>query len=299
VQGRLARPDDNARLGEVFKSTPFFQVGPEYFETVGIRLLRGHGFTAQDKERAPEVAVINESFARYYFGDEDPLGKRFSFNPNNPGGLEIVGVAKDVKHTSLREQMAPAYYVPILQEPGAVSDATFEIRAAADPTQLTAAVRQAMGEVDANLPILDITTLATVVDLSLVQERLIGGLSGFFGMLALLLTCVGLYGIMAYAVSQRTQELGIRMALGAQRGAVLRMVLWQGLKLVALGVGLGLAASFAATRLVASLLFGVTPTDPVTFAGASLLLLIVALLACFAPARQATKVDPLVALRCE
>jgi len=300
VEGRLARPDDGPRLGEAFKTTPSFRVGAEYFETVGIRLLRGRGFTAQDNEQAPEVAVINESFARYYFGDEDPLGKRFTFNPNNPGGLEIVGVVKDAKHTSLREQIPPTYYVPILQSPSALSGGvSFQIRAAADPTQLIAAVRQAMGEIEVNLPILHITTLAAVADASLAQERLIGALSGFFGLLALLLTCVGLYGIMAYAVSQRTRELGIRMALGAQRSAVLQMVLWQCLKLVALGVGLGLTASFAATRLVASMLFGVTPTDPVTFVCVPSLLLIVALLACIAPARQATKVDPLVALRCE
>src|SRR5262245_2174422 len=299
VEGGRARPDAGRRLGEAFKPTPLFRVGPEYFETIGMRLLHGRGFTARDNEHAPEVAIINESFARYYFGDEDPLGKRFTFNPNYSGGIEIVGVVKNVMQKSLREQIPPTYYVPILQTPGAFGDATFQIRTAADPTQLIAAVRRAMEEVESNLPILTITTLATVVDQSLVQERLIGALCGFFGLLALLLTCIGLYGIMTYAVSQRTRELAIRMALGAQRVSVLRMARWQGGRLVALGVGLGVAASFAATRLVAGLLFGVTPTDPLTFIGVPSLMLIVALLACFAPARQATKVDPLVALRCE
>jgi ABC-type antimicrobial peptide transport system permease subunit len=172
-------------------------------------------------------------------------------------------------------------------------------RSAADPTRIIAAVRQAAREIDANLPLFNIKTLATQVDETLVQERLIGTVSSFFGLLSLLLAAIGLYGILAYSVNQRTHEIGIRMALGAQRSAVLRMMLKQGMTLVLIGLVLGLAASFAATRIVASYLFGITPTDPVTFISAPLLMLIVALLACFVPARRATKVDPLVALRYE
>jgi len=270
--------------------------GPEYFETVGMTILRGRGFTAQDNEKAPRVAVVNETFARHYFGGDGALGQRVSFGPHYS---EIVGVVKDSKYESLRERTLPMWYIPYLQAPMLWRGTTFQIRTAADQTQIIPAVRQAVREINANLPLFNIKTLAKQVDETLVQERLIGTVSGFFGLLSLLLAAIGLYGILAYSVNQRTREIGIRMALGAQRGKVLRMVLKQGMKLVLLGAGLGLAVSFAVTRVIANQLFDVTPTDPVTFIGAPILLLIVALAACFAPARRATKVDPLVALRCE
>jgi predicted permease len=299
VQGRAGRSGDNADSPDG-TGIPFqCEVGPEYFDAVGMTILRGRGLTAQDDENAPRVAVINETFARYYFGGENPIGRRFGGDPETSGQIEIVGVVKDAKYSSLREPALRTFYTPHFQDPSRWSATTFHIRTAADPTGVIAAVRQAAREIDSNLPLYNIKTLATQVDESLVQERLIGAVSSFFGLLALLLAAIGLYGIMAYAVNQRTHEIGIRMALGAQRGAVLRMVLRQGMKLVIIGAGLGLAASFAATRIIANHLFGVTATDPVTFVGAPLLLLAVALLACFMPARRATKVDPLVALRCE
>jgi len=273
-------------------------VGPEYFETVGMTILRGRGFTAQDHEKAPNVAVVNETFARQYFGGDNELGRRISFGPGD-SEIEIVGVVKDAKYDNLREEATPIYYVPYVQAPFFWRETTFQIRTAADPTQIIAAVRQAVREIDTNLPLFNIKTLATQIDETLVQERLIGAVSSFFGLLSLLLAAIGLYGILAYSVNQRTHEIGIRMALGAQRGEVLLMVLRQGMKLVLIGVVLGLAVSFAATRIVASYLFGITPIDPVTFISAPLLMLIVALLACFVPARRATKVDPLVALRYE
>ena len=299
VQGRAERPEDNADSPGRTGIPWLCEVGPEYFETVGMTILRGRGLTAQDGENAPRVAVINETFARYYFGGENPIGRRFGTDPDTSGQIEIVGVVKDAKYVSLREPALRTYYVPYFQYSDRWRATTFQIRTAANPTGVIAAVRQAAREVDANLPLFNIKTLAKQVDESIAQERLIGAVSSFFGLLALLLAAVGLYGIMAYAVSQRTHEIGVRMALGAHRGAVLRMVLRQGMKLVLIGAGLGLAASLAVTRVIASQLYDVTPTDPMTFIGAPILLLIAALAACFAPARRATKVDPLVALRCE
>jgi predicted permease len=298
VQGRAERPEDNTDSLDGAGIPWQCEVGPEYFETVGMTILRGRGITAHDDEQAPRVAVINETFARYYFGDENPIGRRFGQGHENSGEIEIVGVAKDAKYKSLREPALRTYYVPYFQYSNRWRATTFQIRTAADPTGVIAAVRQAAHEVDANLPIFNIKTLAEQVDESLAQERLIGAVSSFFGLLALLLAAVGLYGVMAYAVNQRLHEIGVRMALGAQRGAILRMVLRQGMKLVLIGAGFGIAASFAVTRVIASLLFDVTPTDPLTFIGAPILLLIVAIAACLVPARRATKIDPLVALRC-
>jgi predicted permease len=299
VQGRAPRPEDNAFSQDDSGIPRYSGVGPEYFDAVGMTILRGRGLTAQDDENAPRVAVINHTFARYYFGDENPIGRRFGFGEENSGQIEIVGVVKDAKYNSLREPAMRAYYIPYRQDPSSWRETTFQIRTAAEPTGVIAAVRQTAREIDANLPLFNIKTLATQVDDSLAQERLIGAVSSFFGLLAVSMAAIGLYGIMAYAVNQRTHEIGVRMALGAHRGAVLRMVLRQGMKLVLIGVGLGLAASFAATRLIAGQLFDVRPTDPLTFIGAPILLLIMALASCFAPARRATKVDPLVALRCE
>jgi len=297
IQGRAPRREDHM-LTQDHTGIPWFStVGPEYFETVGMRILRGRGLTIQDGQNAPPVAVINETFARYYFGDENPIGRRFGVMPKTSGQFEIVGVVKDAKYNSLREPAVRTYFIPYSQDSGGPT--IFQIRTAADPTNVIAAVLQTAREIDSNLPLFNIKTLDTQVDESLAQERMIGSVSSFFGVLALLLAAIGLYGIMAYAVSQRTHEIGVRMALGAYRGAVLWMVLRQGIKLVLIGAGLGLATSFAATRIIANQLFDVTPTDPVTFIAAPVLLLIVALAACFAPARRATKVDPLIALRCE
>ena len=244
--------------------------------------------------RAKKAVIVNETFARYLFGEEDPIGQRFGYNAAGDE-TEIVGVVKDAKHSSLREPARPIWYWAGFGQRAT----TFQLRTAADPTRIIASVRQAAREIDANLPLYNIKTLATQVDESLAQERLISALSGFFGLLSLLLAAIGLYGILAYAVSRRTREIGIRIALGARPGAVLRMVLRQGLILTLLGVGIGLATSFAATRLLESQLFDVTPTDPVTFVVAPILLLTVALLACIVPARRATNVDPLIAIRQE
>jgi predicted permease len=289
VQGRPAPPGEPKRPQIV-------GVGPDYFETVGMTILRGRSFTARDfdRESGQKAVIVNETFARYYFGEEDPIGQRFGYNAAGDDH-EIVGVVKDTKHSSLRETTQGAFYGPGFGQ----RDTTFQLHTAADPTRIIAAVRQAAREIDANLPLYNIKTLATQVDESLAQERLISTLSSFFGLLSLLLAGIGLYGVLAYAVSQRTREIGIRIALGARPGAVLRMVLRQGLMLTLLGVGFGLAASLGATRLLASQLYDITPTDSVTFVVAPIMLLTVALLACLVPARRATNVDPLIAIRQE
>jgi predicted permease len=300
VHGRPAGSHENMQAGADSNLTRVCDVGPEYFETVGMTMLRGRVFNADDNEKSRQaVAIINETFARHYFGGEDPVGQRFGHGAGRSGQIEIIGVVKDAKYESLREGAQPTYYRSNLQFTGDWRDTTFQIRTVAEPTQIITEVRQAVREVDANLPLYHIKTLATQIDESLVQERLIGTVSSFFGLFSLLLAAIGLYGIMAYTVNHLTHEIGIRMALGAQTGGVLRMVLWRGMKLALIGVVLGLAVSFAATRIIASQLFNITPTDPVTFIGVPLLLLIVALLACFVPARRATRVDPLVALRDE
>jgi predicted permease len=278
IQGRPAPSNENPFLspgeGGARKHEFVCGVGPKYFETVGMTILRGRSFTTQDidRESGQKVMIVSEAFARYYFGEEDPIGQRFGFSAEKSDEFEIVGVVKDAKYGSLRESTRPAFYSPTFGQRAT----TFQLRTVADPTRIIAAVRQAAREIDANLPLYNIKTLATQVDESLAQERLIGTLSSFFGLLSLLLAAVGLYGILAYAVSQRTREIGIRIALGARPGAVLRIVLRQGLILTLLGVGFGLVASLGATRLLESQLFDVTPTDPVTFVVAPILLLTVA-----------------------
>jgi len=272
-------------------------VGAEYFETAGMTILRGRSFTARDMdwESGQKAVIVSEAFARYYLGEADPIGQRFGFSAEKSGEFEIVGVVKDAKHGGPRGLTRGVLYSPTFGQ----NATTFQLRTVADPTRIIGAVRQAAREIDANLPLYNIKTLARQVDESLSQERLISALSGFFGLLSLSLAAIGLYGILAYAVSRRTREIGIRIALGAHPGTVLRMVLRQGLILTLLGVGFGLAASLGATRLIASQLFDVTPTDSVTFVAAPILLLTVALLAGLVPAMRATNVDPLIAIRQE
>jgi putative ABC transport system permease protein len=269
-------------------------VGLRFFETLGIPLLHGRDFNEQDGESAPKVVIINETMARRFWPNQDAIGKRFKFF-GEEFYREVVGVARDTKYNGLTEANTPFIYVPLLQN---YADAgTLHVRATGDAAQITAAVRGVAKELAPNLPLLNVQTLGDRVDQSLDGQRSQTRLLAFFGLLALLLSSIGIYGVMAYSVAQRTREIGIRMALGARSQNVLSMVVRQGMALVMGGVALGLIGAFAVTRLIGSLLFKVGAADPATFVAASLLLVGVAALAGYLPARRATKVDPLIALR--
>ena len=298
IEGRVVPPDSRSQ------SANFIPVGSDYFNTVGAQIVTGRGFTPQDDPDHPGAAIVNEAFVRHYFPNENPLGRRLK--PSPPGRIwnnqrltsfEIVGVARDVKSAGLAAASEPAYYLPASQAP--LTDMTLLVRTTNNPESVVAAVRQAVWSIDPNQPIADVKTLEQIVSDSIAQPRLNMLLMTLFGGLALLLSAVGIYGLLSYAVTQRTQELGIRMALGANVADVLKLVLKQGMLLALIGEAIGLAAAFALTRLMRGLLFGVTPTDATIFIGVVVVLTFTALLACWVPARRATKVDPLVALRYE
>ena len=279
----------------------FNVVTPKYLETMGVPLLHGRDFDAQDRAGAPKVVIINEVMARKFFPGQDPLGKRIRW-PTPPDApeeapLEIIGVAKSGKYRTLTEDDRPSMYLPFPQNYR--PNMALHVRTAGDPRAAIAALRREVQLLDETLPVFGIRTLTEQVNSALYTPRAAAILLSVFGLLALLLASVGIYGVIAYSVTQRTREIGVRMALGAQAGDVLRLVLRQGLALVLAGVAAGLAGALALTRLASSLLYGVSATDPAVFAAASLLLALVALVACYVPARRATKVDPMVALRYE
>lgn len=297
IEGRVSAPENS-------DSANFIPVGPDYFNTVGVQAVSGRTFTRQDDADHPGVAVVNEAFVRHYFPNENPLGRRL--RPGPPGRIwdnqrltsfEIVGVVRDVKFDGLAAVSEPAYYLPATQSP--LNDMTILVRTASDPQSIVAGLRQAVWAIDPNQPISNVNTLEQIVSESIAQPRLNMLLMMLFGGIALLLSAVGIYGLLSYAVTQRTQEMGIRMALGANVTDVLKLVLKQGMFLALVGEAIGLAGAFALTRLIRGLLFGVTPTDTTIFAGVVVVLTLTALLACYLPARRATKVDPLVALRYE
>jgi predicted permease len=287
-------------------------VRENYFATLEIPFLRGRSFTAQDNARAPQVAVVNQTFAREFFPNEDVLGKRITIR-RDKRMVEIVGVVADTKYETQREKIPPLLYTPWQQEGGRVGQMNFSVRTTGEPAELAATVRQVVRELDSNLPVTELSSQTTRSQATLGQERLSARLLSFFGGVALLLAAIGLSGVLAYSVSQRTNEIGIRLALGAPTANVLRLALWQGLKLALLGLVIGAAIGYGLKRLLASQsfapeswqarmanqLYGVSVTDPLTVAVIALLLIVVALLACWIPARRATKVDPLVALRNE
>src|SRR5689334_2559788 len=280
----------------------FHEVRENFFDAMGIPLLLGRTFTAQDDLKAPKVAIINRTFADKYFSGLNPIGQRFSMDIARPDPIEIIGVVADAKYTSQRDEIPATMYRPWRQTPGAINSMIFEVRTATDPKAFVPAIRQAMHEVEPNLPLNNFKTQVEQADETLSMERLFAKLMSLFGILAQQLASIGLYGVLAYSVSRRTHEIGIRMALGANRGRMLAMILRQGMTLTLIGVALGLAGAYVLTRYLGtlnSMLFGVQPRDPLTFGVSAALLTIVALVACFIPARRATKVDPMVALRYE
>ncbi len=285
-------------------------VGPNFFETVHIPFLAGRGFNASDFKvsalnggsaptSAPTPVIVNQAFVQKYLVKESPLGKRFGESAVGPDGApnpgyEIIGVVRDAKYNSLRREIQAMMYMP-----QSFGGASFELRTAADPQAILPAIREVVAQVNTNLPLFDVKTESQQIDRLLFQERLVARLSSFFALLALVLACVGLYGLLSYEVSRRTREIGIRMALGAHPGSVLKLVLRQGIALAIVGAAVGIGVALGVTRYLASMLYDVHANDPITMLAVALLLTLVALAACYIPARRAMRVDPLIALRYE
>jgi predicted permease len=299
---RVATHFASADKGEKEVKVNCNPVAPRFFETMGIPMVLGRDFTGADGQEAPSVAVVSESFARNYFADEVALGKQLRFKDESAGKqIVVVGIVKEVKALSLRERESlPQMYIPLAQAPvDLLGQITMEVRTALEPGSAVTAVRHVMHDVDANLPVVQIITQKAQTEGTLQNERSLSTLSSAFGILALLLACLGLYGIAAYSVAARTREIGIRMALGARPGDVHRMVVRQGVRVALTGVVIGLAGAFVVSRVLAGLLFGISAADSLIYAGVSALLILVALAACYLPARRAARVDPMIALRYE
>ena len=277
------------------------QVTAGYFETMGIPVLLGRGFSDRDAQGAPRVALLNETAARFYFGSRNPVGTviRFPFRPKTSPSYEIVGVVKDSRHSNLRDAVPRLIYLPVFQAIDDLANVTLAIRAAGDPTSLSSAVSAQVRAAGPDILITDVITMTRQVDQTLLEERLVSTLAGFFGLLALLLASIGLYGTMSYSVARRTNEIGVRMALGASRGGVVWLVLRDTLAMIAAGMAIGIPTAIAGGRYIQSQLFGLKPADAVTLVLASFLLSGVAVLAGYLPARRAARVDPMTALRYE
>jgi predicted permease len=270
-------------------------ISPNFFEAMEIALRDGRVFTARDTATAPRVAIINETAAKRYFPDENPIGRRFGSSVETSGQLEIVGVVRDAKYDSVRDAAPPTMYVPYLQ--ARATNPVFAVRTAGPPLGAITDVRAVVGQIDSNLPIIDVSTQLEQIERRFSQEKLFAQAYTLFGGLALLLASIGLFGVMSYSVARRTNEIGIRMALGAQRRDVLRLVLRESMLLVAAGIVIGGAIAAGVSRYVETLLFGLRPTDALTMAGAVAVMLVVSSIAGFLPARRASRVDPMVALR--
>jgi len=272
-------------------------VVPNFFETLGITLKTGRVVADRDTQTAPKVVVINDTAARKYFPGESPIGQRFGQSFETTGEMEVVGVVSDTKYNSLRDSAPPTMYVPFSQQRAGFM--TLQLRTAGDATKAVTAVREAIRRVDPNLPILSVTTQSEQIERRFAQERVFAQAYALFGSLAVIIASIGLFGLMSYSVARRTNEIGIRMALGAERTHVVGMVLRESLVLVVLGVAIGTAAALGAGRFVASLLYNLAPTDPATIAASAVVMIAVSVLAGYLPARTASHVDPMVALRDE
>jgi predicted permease len=294
VQGYTPRIGEDMSVSDIL-------IGPDYDQALGLPLLLGRGIGVQDTAGSTKVAVINQSLAQYFFHDQSPIGRRISFGQSpEKAEIEIVGVIGDAKYGSAKERADRAVYRPILQvEDKSTQPIVLHLRTTGDPMGVAGEVRAAIAQVDDKIPVVNVTSLRNQTDDALRQEKLLAQLMSFFGLLALVLACVGLYGIMAHEVVRRTNEIGIRMALGAARGDIVQMVLGEALTFVLAGLLIGIPIALAAGQLISNQLFGLKPSDPLSFVAAGVVLLAVSLLAAYLPARKASRVDPLVALRYE
>jgi predicted permease len=274
------------------------EVSPGFFETLGIARLQGRDLTERDTLGAPLTAVVNETFANYFFKGENPLGRRFRFGRQDEPLREIVGVVKDSKHGRLNEKTWRTIYLPLAQN-GAQSGMNGYVRANIDPAALGALIRREVSKLDPNLPVTNIRTVDRQIDQLLAAERVVATLSAVFGLLATTLAAIGLYGVMAFLVARRTREIGIRLALGAERGDVLWLVLREVVSMTGIGLAAGIPLALAAGRLIESQLYGVKPYDALVLIGATLTLSIAAALAGYLPARRALAINPITALRYE
>jgi predicted permease len=292
IEGYKSKPEDDMN--------PLVNwINPGYFSAMGIPLITGREFTRRDGAQAPKVGVINQAMARYFFGNENPIGRHLGFGSRErTPEIEIVGVVRDGKYESLREQAQRTVYIPVAQDP-TTEQVTFYVRGAGKVEAMTGALRGAVARLDANLPVYDVQSVETGIDDSIYIDRMIAALSTFFGGLATLLAAIGLYGVMAYSVTRRTREIGVRMALGADRGSVLWLVMKEVAVLAGVGIAVALPVAYGLGRLVNSQLYGVAPADAVVLVGGAVFLAVVAALAGYFPALRATRVDPLVALRYE
>ncbi|HEX5600993.1 MAG TPA: FtsX-like permease family protein, partial [Pyrinomonadaceae bacterium] len=273
-------------------------VGPDFFTAMGIPFVQGRGFGPQDIKSSQKVAVVTESMVQKFFPTGNPIGKRFGIQGReSTETIEVIGVVKDAKYGSLKEQFRPMAFYPYTQVPDVLGNLV--VRFSGPSSVVVPQVRETIKQINRNLPVDDVVSLSDHIGRSLVQQKLVARLASFFGLLALLLACVGLYGVMSYGVARRTNEIGIRMALGARGRSVLWLVLREALVLVAIGLVAGVLASLVLTKTAASLLYELKPNDPLTIAMATIVLTMVALVAGFLPARRAARVDPMIALRDE
>jgi putative ABC transport system permease protein len=285
------------------------QISARYFETLGIRMMKGRALNEGDTRKTQPVAVVNESFARQFFPDEEPIGRQFSLvEPDNLSKRitrwTIVGVAKDIRHEELISKAKPELFSLLEQslakaDDGPESRMFFIVRAAGDPTALAAAVRREVQSLDREIPVEQVATMDRLLADSLLRQRLITMLLFIFSLIALMLAAAGIYSVMSYSATQRAHEIGIRMALGAQRIDALKLIIGQGMRLASIGIVIGLMSSLALTRFIKTLLFEVKASDPLTYAAIALLIVAVSMLACYLPARRASKVDPLALLKYE